>query len=207
MVELISGSTIAIKGDKKMNAEYQLSLASKTVEQADEQVKPLLTGAQQKFGFIPNMYSKMANSYGLLDSYLHGYELFRNETDFSSVEQEVILLTISHENGCEYCVSAHSFIADAMSKVPTEVTDAIRNNVTIGDSQLASLSEFSRTLVKKRGLPSRDDVERFLSAGYQQHHILEIILAISVKTISNYANHLFHTEVDEVFKPRQWPEA
>ncbi|OUR74615.1 alkylhydroperoxidase [Methylophaga sp. 41_12_T18] len=190
-----------------MNSEYKLSLASQTVEQALPKVKPLLTGAQQKFGFIPNMYSKMANSYGLLESYLHGYELFRNETDLSAVEQEVILLTISHENGCEYCVSAHSFIADAMSKVPTDVTDAIRNNDTITDRKLAVLSEFTRSLVIKRGLPTRADVEVFLAVGYQQHHILEIILAISVKTISNYANHLFHTELDDVFSPRQWQQS
>jgi len=190
-----------------MNSEYKLSLASQTVEQALPKVKPLLTGAQQKFGFIPNMYSKMANSYGLLESYLHGYELFRNETDLSAVEQEVILLTISHENGCEYCVSAHSFIADAMSKVPTEVTDSIRDGRPISDAKLESLSVFSRQVVQKRGYVNKDDVNAFLAAGYQERHILDIILAVSVKTISNYANHLFHTELDDVFAPRRWTQA
>lgn len=190
-----------------MKAEYKLELAPVTVEQADPNVEEILVSAQKSLGFIPNMYANMANSYGLLDSYVKGYELFRNETDFTPAEQEVVFLTISHENGCDYCVSAHSFIADNMSKVPASVTDAIRSAEPIPDTKLAALSEFTRTLLQKRGFPNNADVEPFLAAGFQQHHILEIILAISVKTISNYANHIFHTELDEVFSPRQWAEA
>jgi len=190
-----------------MNAEYKLDIAAVEVKQADPKVQQLLVSTQKNMGFIPNMYANMANSYGLLDSYIKGYDLFRNETDFSAIEQEVILLTISQENGCDYCVAAHSFVADNMSKVPTAVTDAIRNDEPIPDSRLAALSAFTRTLLQKRGFPNNADVEQFLAAGYQQHHILEIILAISVKTISNYANHIFHTELDEVFSPRQWSEA
>jgi len=190
-----------------MHAEYKLDLAAVEVKQAAPKVQQLLASTRKNMGFIPNMYANMANSYGLLMSYATGYELFRNETDFSSSEQEVILLTISHENGCDYCVSAHSFVADNMSKVPTAVTDAIRNGEPIPDVRLAALSEFTRTLLQKRGFPNNADVEPFLAAGYQQHHILEIILAISVKTVSNYANHIFHTELDEVFSPRQWSEA
>jgi hypothetical protein len=48
-------------------------------------------------------------------------------------------------------------------------------------------------MVNKRGRPSDEDVESFLSAGYTEKHILAIILAISVKTISNYSNHIFRT--------------
>ena len=190
-----------------MHAEYKLDLAAVEVEKAAPKVQQLLTSTKKNMGFIPNMYANMANSYGLLATYEKGYELFRNETDFSASEQEVILLTISHENGCDYCVSAHSFVADNMSKVPTAVTDAIRNDEPILDARLAALSDFTRTLLQKRGFPNNADVVPFFDAGYQRHHILEIILAISVKTISNYANHIFHTELDGVFSPRQWSEA
>jgi alkylhydroperoxidase family enzyme len=59
-------------------------------------------------------------------------------------------------------------------------------------------------MVVKRGLPSAGDVSAFLAAGYSEHHVLNVILAIAVKTLSNYANHIFHTPVDGTFAGRMW---
>lgn len=58
----------------------------------------------------------------------------------------------------------------------------------------------------KRGLPDKAEVEAFLGAGYSERQILEIVLAIAVKTLSNYANHLFHTPVDAMFAGRAWAD-
>lgn len=190
-----------------MSSEYQLSLLPKTIDNAEPRAQSALDSARKQLGFIPNMYAVMANSPGLLESYLHGYALFRTESGFSPVEQEVVFLTISRENGCHYCMAAHSFVADAMSKVPPAVTDAIRDGKPIPDAKLAALSAFTITLVKTRGQPSRRDVEHFLASGYSERSILEIILAIAVKTLSNYANHLFHTPVDPVFAGREWKKS
>lgn len=55
-----------------------------------------------------------------------------------------------------------------------------------------------------RGRPSPEDVELFLNAGYSERQILEIILALAVKTMSNYSNHLFDPEIDPIFKSRKW---
>lgn len=187
-----------------MSSEYKLSLAPKTIENAEPRARTALESAQAQLGFVPNMYASMANSPGLLESYLHTYALFRQETGFTPAEQEVIFLTISRENGCHYCVAAHSFIADAMSKVPAAVTEAIREGGEIPDAKLAALSRFTRTMVASRGLPRRKDVETFLAAGYTERHILDIILAIAVKTLSNYSNHLFHTPVDTPFASHAW---
>jgi alkylhydroperoxidase family enzyme len=72
--------------------------------------------------------------------------------------------------------------------------------------KLAALVAFVRVMVEKRGLPQRADVEAFLGAGYMERQILEIILAVAVKTISNYSNHLFHTPVDAAFASRAWKD-
>jgi len=61
-------------------------------------------------------------------------------------------------------------------------------------------------MVVKRGLPDTADVNAFLGAGYSERQILEIVLAIAVKTLSNYANHLFHTPVDAIFAGRTWAD-
>lgn len=187
-----------------MLSEYKLTLAPQTLENAASQAKAVLEQALAQLGFIPNMYSVMVNSPGLLKTYLDGYALFRKESGFIPVEQEVVFLTISRENGCEYCMAAHSMLADMMSKVPPAVTEAIRSGGAIPDAKLAALSQFTRTMVAKRGLPGRSDVEKFLAAGYSERHVLEIVLAIAVKTLSNYTNHLFHTPLDAKFASRSW---
>lgn len=163
-----------------------------------------LEQARQQLGMIPNMYAAMANLPAALETYRLGYERFRQDSGFSLTEQEVIFLTISRENGCEYCVGAHSFIADAMSGVPAAVTNAIRDGAEIPEPRLRALAAFTRALVQKRGWPSADDARAFLEAGYTEKQILAIVLAIAVKTISNYTNHLFATPLDAVFQARAW---
>ena len=187
-----------------MQSEYKLSLPTLSPDQAEPLARDRLQEVQKKLGFLPNMHTVMANSPGLLDTYIYGYDRFRESSGFTPAEQEVVLLAISRENGCTYCVAAHSFLADKMSGVPVKVTDAIRDGESIPDSRLAALHDFTRSMVVKRGLPRKADVQAFLAAGYSERQILEIVLAIAVKTLSNYANHLFHTPVDAMFASRAW---
>jgi uncharacterized peroxidase-related enzyme len=187
-----------------MKKKYKMSTPLVELAAANEVQKDLLNTAKKENKMIPNMYKAMVNSPGLLDTYRYGYKKFRESGGFSPAEQEVVFLTISAENQCTYCMGAHSLLADTVSKVPVEVTEAIRNYTEIPDEKLRSLSEFTSVMLNKRGFPSEDDVQKFLRAGYSEQHLLSIILAISVKTISNYVNHVFDTELDTVFKAREW---
>jgi AhpD family alkylhydroperoxidase len=190
-----------------MHSEYKLTLSPKTLQDPDPRTRAVLERAKAQVGFIPNMYAGMANSPGLLETYIDGYDRFRKNSGFTPVEQEVVFLTISRGNACDYCMAAHSVIADQMSNVPPPVTEAIREGQTIPDTKLAVLSTFTDTLLSSRGLPSESDVKAFLRAGYEERHVLEIILAIAVKTLSNYSNHLFHTPLDKMFASREWTNA
>lgn len=187
-----------------METRYQVTLRPKKLQDANEEVKAIFESTKASLGMVPNMYGNMGNSTGLLATYKFGYDHFRKNSGFSKAEQEVIFLTISYENGCEYCMAAHSMLADMISKVPVEVTNAIREGNIIPEPKLKALSDFTSVMVNKRGNPSETDVHIFLEAGYSENHILEIILAIAVKTISNYSNHLFQTPLDAPFKMREW---
>lgn len=187
-----------------MSSHYKLSLPAKTLEDADPKARAILTETKANMGMIPNMYANMANSTALLQTYAQGYSLFRSESGFTSAEQEVVFLTISRESECHYCMAAHSFVADNVSKVPGEVTDAIRAGSPIKDNKLAALADFTSAMFFSRGRPTQDEVATFLRAGYAESHILDIILALAVKTISNYANHVFDTPVDPTFAGRSW---
>ena len=187
-----------------MSSNYKLTLPAKTLEDADPKAKAVLEKTKAKMGMIPNMYGTMANSPAMLETYVHGYSQFRENSDFTSAEQEVVFLTISRENECHYCMAAHSFVADNISMVPLEVTEAIRNDEPIADSKLSALRAFTQAMVISRGNPSDTDVNEFINSGYSENNILDVILAISVKTISNYSNHVFDTPVDAAFSVRSW---
>jgi len=189
-----------------MTREKMISLQSIDPERATGDAAEVLGRARAQVGFIPNMYTNMAHQPGLLDSYLHGYQLFREKAGLSPAEQEVVFLAISIENHCEYCVTAHSMLAAKKSGVPATVLDALRNGTAIDDPKLAALARFTTQMVVTRGNPGHDEIKRFLDAGYREPDILAIVLAISVKILSNYSNHLFNTEVDGVFADYSWPE-
>ncbi len=181
-----------------------LELEPQTIESAHKISSDIMDAAKKTFGFIPNMYSLMANNPALLDSYTYSYKSFRANSGFNPVEQEVVFLSISYENECDYCMGAHSFVADKMSKVPEEVTDAIRNGEEIPDTKLAALSKYTRVTVTKRGRVSEEDVNRFLDAGYTKENILGVVTAVGLKTMSNYFNHITDTPLDEAFSERAW---
>ncbi len=185
------------------NTNYKIGLSSVEPENANEDQKSLLDRAQKENGMIPNMYKNMVNLPGLQETYDTGYKNFRQQSGFSPAEQEVVFLTLSVDNNCGYCTAAHSFIADKMSNTPEEVTNAIRENKEIPDAKMSALSKFTKIMNTSRGNPSEEEVNEFLGAGYSEKQILAIILAQSVKTISNYSNHIFHTEVDEAFSSRK----
>jgi uncharacterized peroxidase-related enzyme len=154
-------------------------------------------------GMVPNMYATMANSPGLLSTYVAGYQWFREESAFDGVEQEIVFLAISRFHECTYCVAVHSAVADR-SHVPTEITDAIRDGKPLDDPKLAALRDFTSEVVATRGRPEAEALDRFLSVGYTETQVLEIVLAVAIKTISNFTNHLLDTPLDDVFAGRSW---
>jgi len=180
------------------------SLPLLTLTSAPPDAHAVLARAKQQIGMVPNMYGYMAHVPGLLETYLSGYDSLRHDPGFTSAELEVVFLAISRENECDYCMAAHSVLADTQSGVDRAVTDAIRDGDAIPDARLAALAEFTRTMVYTRGRPAATDLDDFLSAGYTERHVFAIILAIGVKTLSNYSNHFAATPVDSFFKSRAW---
>lgn len=166
---------------------------------ADQAQVAILDKAKKQVGFIPNMYKNMATIPRFLDTYLHGYDLFRQQSDLTPAEQEVVFLAVSKQNACHYCMAAHSTLAANQSGVPEDVLAAIRSGESIADPRIAALYAMAVEVNDSRGRPNPDIVKSFLQAGFNEKHLMAIILAISVKILSNYSNHLFDTEVDEVF--------
>ncbi len=176
-----------------------------TPETAPETARETLVAVGKTFGFLPNLLAVMAEAPALLEAYRSVGALF-DQTSFSPSERQIVLLTTSYENDCEYCVAAHSVIA-GMQKVPGEVIQAIRDGKPIADRRLEALRRFTAAVVTSRGLPSAADTTAFLGAGYSRAQVLEVVLGVGMKTLSNYANHIAKTPLDRAFASAGWSKA
>jgi uncharacterized peroxidase-related enzyme len=173
-----------------------------SLETAPEGSKGTLEGVQKQNGFIPNLYGIMANSPVVIKAYSEMGKLF-GETSFSPVEKNIVWLVVSRTNKCHYCVSIHSMVAK-MFKVPDEVIESIRNNTPINDPKLEALRKFTALMTEKRGWATEQEIAAFLAAGYTKEQILELVVGIAQKTISNYINHIAKTPLDEPVVPFKW---
>ncbi len=169
---------------------------------APEPSRSILEQSRKALGFVPNLYGVLAESPAVLKGYTSLSAIFEGGS-LSATERQVVLLTASFENGCDYCMSAHTAIA-RMQRVPTGVVAAIRGGAPIQDRKLEALREFTRELVRQRGWVAEEKVQTFLDAGYTRAQVLEVILGVGLKTISNYANHLAGTPLDAAFKSHAW---
>lgn len=169
---------------------------------APEKSKPLLEKSVKAFGMIPSLHAVMAESPGVLEGYqtLHALVL---DSSFNNDEKTVVWQTINVEHACHYCVPAHSGIARSM-KVSEDIDNALRDETPLPNDKLESLRTFTLAVVRKRGEVNKEDLNAFYDAGYSQRQVLDVILVVSQKVMSNYINHIAETPVDEPFKPFAW---
>jgi len=171
-----------------------------TKESAPNAAKPILETVQEKYGFIPNLVGKFAEAPNVLKAYMDIATAVSQGT-LSAVEQQIVLIAASRVNGCEYCVAAHSTMSD-MQKLPADVINAVREDKPIADSKLEALRQFAKSVVSKQGWVCENTVNSFLDAGYTKAQVLEVVLGVTQKTLSNYANHILGTPIDQAFQPR-----
>jgi AhpD family alkylhydroperoxidase len=170
---------------------------------APEQSQPFMEAVADVYGFVPNLVGVMAASPALTEAYLTLAAIFEKKTGLTATEQQVVLLATSRHHECRYCMAAHSVIAD-MHKVPTEITEALRNDRPIPDTKLEALRQLVTAIVEHRGWPPAQSVQAFINAGYQPAHIFDALVGVAQKTLSNFTNHMAATPVDEQFKTRTW---
>ena len=172
------------------------------IESAPEASKPFLENSQKAYGMIPGLHGVLAASPGILQAYQTLHELFVNSS-FNEEELTVVWQTINVEHECHYCVPAHTGIA-VMMKVDNAITEALRNRTPLANPKLESLRDMTLVIVRNRGQVSQEQLQAFYAAGYGEQQVLEIILGLSQKVISNYTNHIANTPVDAPFQKFAW---
>ena len=164
--------------------------------------KELLAQSLKANGMIPGLHGVMASAPGLLEGYQKLHELFANSS-FDKEEITVVWQAINVEHECHYCVPAHTGIAHMM-KVDPALTEALRNSEPMPTAKLQALHDTTLAMVRSRGNLTEEEVKAFYAAGYGERQLLEIILGLSQKVMSNYVNHIAVTPVDAVFEKFAW---
>ena len=173
-----------------------------SIETASAAAVPLLEHSHQQYGVIPNLHGVMAEAPPLLEAYQTLNEIF-DKTSLTNAERNIVWLTINFSNGCTYCMAAHTAIAK-YSGLDEQDIEALRNGTPLIDSKQEALRVFTDHLLETRGWAAPDAIEALLSEGYDKTTILEVILAIGMKTLSNYTNHIAATPVDSAFEKFAW---
>ena len=178
------------------------TLTVHTIESAPATSKAMLEESLKTNGMLPNLHAVLSSSTQALEAYQTLGKLFMS-TSFDAEELTVVWQGINVENGCEYCVPAHTGIANSM-KVDPALTEALRNQQSMPTPKLQALLDTTLSIVRNRGRVSDEELQNFYDAGYGEQQLLEIIVGLAQKTISNYTNHIANTPVDAPFKKFAW---
>ncbi len=177
-----------------------------TIETAPEGSKTLLEQSFKANGMVPGLHGVLAGAPELLEAYNTLHKLF-TQSSFNNDELTVVWQTINVEHQCHYCVPAHTAIA-GMMKVDASLSEALRNRTAMPTEKLQALHDFTLKVVRNRGHVTQEDLNTFYQAGYGERQVLEVILGLSQKVISNYTNHIANTPVDAPFEKFAWnPES
>ncbi|MDP9154755.1 MAG: carboxymuconolactone decarboxylase family protein [Pseudomonadota bacterium] len=169
------------------------------VHNAPERSRPILENVQKSFKFIPNLFGVFANSPTMLEGYV-GLEKVFGTGSLSPVERQIVLLSASVANRCGYCMAAHSTLLKSFLHVPADVVSAVRSNEPVSDPKLAALIALTKEIVAERGHVSAHVMDNFLAAGYEKNQVLEVLIGVALKTMSNYVDHISPTELDPAFQ-------
>jgi len=170
-----------------------------TPDTAPELSLPVLEAVERAYGFAPNLYRALAESPLAATAYLRLNQIADELTTFPAAERQLVLLAMSAENHCSYCVPAHSAVAETTGASPRDLA-AVVDGKAPAHPRLAALVRFARATIRERGHLSETEVKVFLEAGFTRAQLLEIVTFAAIKTLSNYAAHLTDLPVDPEFQ-------
>lgn len=147
---------------------------------------------QKGLGFVPNLYAYFAHSETALPDYL----AFQNrKSTLRAKEREVINLVVSQVNGCRYCQSAHTVLGK-MNGFTDEQVIELRKGTASFDTKLDALVKFAKSVTENKGRASEESKEDFFAAGYTEANLVDVVIVVGDKIISNYIHNLTGFEID-----------
>jgi len=165
-----------------------------TIDAAPAASRTLLENVKKQLGVVPNLFRLVSNSPAALESYL-GLSGALNKGALPAATRERIALAVAEINGCNYCLSAHTYLGKSLAKLDDAEISANRNG-TSNDPKADAALRFAAKVVRERGHVSDDDLRAVKSAGYDDAQVIEIVLHVALNTWTNYINVVGATDID-----------
>jgi uncharacterized peroxidase-related enzyme len=168
-----------------------------TREEVSESDQAIFDNLQKGLGFVPNLYAYYAKSETALGDYL---QLQNRKTTLRAKEKEIVNLVTSEINRCRYCQSAHTAISKNLGFTDEEILD-LRLARAPFNEKFDALAKFTKSVVENRGNAKEEAKEAFFAAGYTEANMIDTVIVIADKTVSNYIHNLAGFEIDFPIAP------
>ena len=165
-----------------------------SVAEAPATSRPLLEAVQKMLGVVPNLFRMVANSPAALEGYVGLVGALAKGT-LAAPTRERIALAVAEANGCDYCLSAHTYLGKNVAKLD-DVEMAANRRGTSNDPHAAAAVRFARQVMERRGHVADDELKAVRDAGYNDAEIIEIVQHVALNTWTNYVNSVARTEID-----------
>jgi AhpD family alkylhydroperoxidase len=169
-----------------------------TISTAPDSSKPILCRDQEIQWLNPKPDGYLANNRVGVEGYRTLEAVWENGS-FVPRERQLILLAASADNRCSYCTAAHSTVLKTALLTPAELVFAIQHNIPVPDAKFNAVVKLVKELAHGRGYARQESIQNFIDAGYRKQQVMEMLVGIVLKTISNYLDHLSPVPVDQAF--------
>ncbi|MDC6365267.1 MULTISPECIES: carboxymuconolactone decarboxylase family protein [Flavobacteriaceae] len=161
-------------------------------EEVSEVNQSIFDNLEKAVGFVPNLYATYAYSENALGNYL----TFSNgKTSLRAKEKEAVNLAVSEVNGCLYCLSAHTAIGKMNGFTDDQILE-LRAGKASFDNKLDALARLAKNITENRGVTDAAVLDNFFAAGWTKENLIDTIVLVGDKTISNYINNTTEIPVD-----------
>jgi uncharacterized peroxidase-related enzyme len=156
--------------------------------------KPLLDAVKKQLGVVPNLMKLLGNSPAALEGYLALNGAVAKGT-LNAQMRERIALAVAQYNGCDYCLSAHTYLGRNIARLSGDEMDAAREGRS-SDAQADAALRFARRVAETRGQVSDGDLAALRAAGFDEAGIVEIVVNVALNVLTNYVNNVARTDID-----------
>jgi len=165
-----------------------------SIADAPEASRSLLNAVKSQLGVAPNLFRMVANSPAALEGYVGMIGALGKGT-LSAATRERLALTVAQANGCDYCLSAHTYLGKNVAKLDETEMNANREAAS-SDIKAAAALRFARKVIETRGHVNDSDIRTIRDAGYDEAQVIEIVMHVALNTWTNYINSVARTEID-----------
>jgi len=165
-----------------------------SIETAPAASQPLLQGVKKQLGLAPNVFRLTSNSPAALEGYV-GLLGALGKGKLPAPTRERIALAVAEANGCDYCLSAHTYLGRNLAHLDDAEMTANRSGAS-NDPVADAAVRFAAKVVQARGRVSDDDVRAVKAAGYDDAQVIEIVQHVALNIWTNYVNLVAETEID-----------